>query len=139
MVTSLATYTIEPGVTYGVHPHHRNRSPQKSQWDISRDQELDVFVNARDQHWLSKDLGWGLHIVRARVAYLGKAQDRTRRLFMAKFVDGNRDQKWHGYPADHQRRPSDIPPAPILRDWMNSSLLRRAVVRKVLRGQPCSL
>ncbi len=139
MVSFLATFVIAPGVTYGVHPHHRNGAHGKSQWDISEGQERDVFVNARNQNWLLQDMGWGLHLVAGQVSYLGRAQDRQRRIFVAKFVDGNQNQFWHGYPADHQRNPGDIPVQNILQGWLNAKLLRRAIVRKLVRGQPCNL
>ena len=139
MVSFVSTYTIAPGVTYCVHPHHRNGTPHKSQWSIPESQERNVFIHARDQNWLLQTVGWGLHVVNGRVEYLGTTHNGTRCLFVAKFVDASENHTWHGYPADHQRRPSDIPSVCILQRWMTSNLLRRAVIRKIVRGQPCSL
>jgi hypothetical protein len=46
---------------------------------------------------------------------------------------------WHGYPADHQRSPSDIPDEEILKAWINLGLVTPAKVRKLAKGQPCNL
>jgi len=132
-------YTIAPGIIYRVHPHHRNRTPGKSQWTISENQERDVFVNSRRQNWLLGDLGWGLHIVAKRVAYLGVASNPNRQLFVAKFVSSNRGQAWHGYPADHQRYTQDIPAEPVLHSWLTSGLLPPQKIAKIQKGKPCNL
>jgi hypothetical protein len=139
MVTFVSTYTIAPGVTYGVHPHHRNGMRRKSQWTISEDQERGVFVDARDKNWILQDIGWGLKIVEGRVAYLGVAQNHITQLFVAKFVNGNRKQSWHGYPADHQRHTQDIPNETMLQRWLDDGVLPPQKIAKLQRGKPCSL
>ncbi len=139
MVTFVTTYHIAPGVIYCIHPHHRNGTRRKSQWDISEDQERDVFANAHSKNWIIMGVGWGLHIVAGKADYLGTAEDRRCQLFFAKFVNRNRDQFWHGYAADHQRRSSDIPSSCILHQWLTADLLRRAVMCKIVRRQPCTL
>jgi hypothetical protein len=60
-------------------------------------------------------------------------------LFVAKFVASAPPAVWHGYPADHERNPQDIPESEVLRDWIQSGLLAAAKVRKLTRGQPCNL
>lgn len=139
MAILVNTFNIAPGVTYCIHSHHRNGTPGKSQWSIPKIHERDAFVHARNQNWLLQDVGWGLHIAGGQVAYLGVAQDRKRQLFVAKFVDGDQIQAWHGYPADHQQHPKDIPTQNTLQKWLNANLLRPAVIRKLVRGQPCNL
>jgi len=139
MVTFLTTYSIAPGLSYCVHPHHRNRMRGKSQWTIGANEERDVFVSAKTQNWIQSSEGWGLHIVGGCVAYVGIAQDHARQLFVAKFVNGNQNQFWHGYPADHQRHAQDIPSEFVLRRWLVGGLLPPQKIAKLQRGKPCSL
>lgn len=139
MVNPLTTYTIAPGVTYCIVPYHRDGTPGKSQWEINNHQERDVFTEVHRRNWIQQNKGWGLHLVGGVVSYLGRTRDHRRLVFIAKFVDEDHTQTWHGYPADHQSSASDIPVPAILKQWMDANLLRRAVLRKIAKGQPCSL
>jgi hypothetical protein len=84
-------------------------------------------------------VGWGLHLPNATVEYLGVDCSGTYSLFIAKFVDGNRKGHWHGYPGDPQRHAADIPNPDVLRSWLDDKILSAAKIRKIARGQPCSL
>jgi len=131
--------TVAHGVHYLNHPHHRNGMPGKSQWAISEADEVQSFIRAGANHWLRVSEGWGLHVPEHRPCYLGYAQDRITRLFVAKFVCGNARGTWHGYPADHQTSPRDIPDEEILQAWINLSLVTPAKTRKLAKGQSCNL
>jgi len=133
------SHRLAPDIIYQVHPDHRNGTRGKSQWTISEQAELDMFDNVLGHGRLHSDVGWGLYIDNGRVDYLGVAQDHYRKVFVAKFVDGSQNNCWHGYPADHQRNVSDIPAPYILQEWLDANLLRCAVIRKIMRGQPCNL
>ncbi len=61
------------------------------------------------------------------------------RLFIAKFVDSNKNNKWHGYPANHVKNNQDIPPEEILLKWVNAQYIRMALVRKLIGGKKCKL
>jgi len=111
----------------------------KSQWRIPEVDERSTFDQARIRNWLSVTCGWGLHTPNGVVSVLGVAQDHNRQLFVAKFIANAAPALWHGYPADHQRNPQDIPGIEVLRDWMISGLLTAAKIRKLTRGQPCNL
>jgi hypothetical protein len=111
----------------------------KSQWRIPESDERNAFNQARIRAWLSDACGWGLHTPDGIVSILGVSQDHDRPLFVAKFLANAAPRFWHGYPADHQRNPQDIPDDRILSDWMTSGLLTSAKVRKLTRGQPCNL
>jgi hypothetical protein len=136
-------HEVFQGVYYIHNELHRNGNPNKSQWTIVEVDERSCFatgfVSWRDR----EDSCWGLHIVNAGVAYLGVtpivAPDR-RDLFIAKFRDSSLDAKWHGYPVNSgDGSPQDIPPPIVLAAWLQSGLLRAAVVRKIARGQRCIL
>jgi hypothetical protein len=130
---------IAPGFMYQHHPHHRNGIHGKSQWRIPELDERNAFDQARNRNWLTDACGWGLHTPNGIVSYLGVDQDHGRQLFVAKFIVSDAPAVWHGYPADHQRNPQDIPDNDVLRDWMRSRILTDAKVRKLMRGQPCNL
>jgi hypothetical protein len=127
------------GVNYQHHPDHRNGNTKKSQWTISEPAERESFRQAGVREWLSVDRGWGLHTPNERPEVLGESQDRERKLFVAKFVASAAPVVWHGYPADHQRHPQDVPESRILSAWESSGLLAAAKITKLLKGKPCSL
>jgi len=122
---------------------HRDGSYEKSQWIISLLGERDCFRRTYEALWCNpNDVGWGLHFENGQVAYLGRTSSKvteSRDIFIAKFVDGNQNDKWHGYPADHVKNRQDIPPVKILKIWADAHYIRRALVRKLASGQKCKL
>jgi len=137
-------FEVLPGIFYVNHPHHRDpANPDKSQWTIAREYERDVFRITMTRHWCDSRTGWGLHTPDGLVQYLGRARalpgETGARLFVAKFVHDITSPIWHGYPADHERHPSNIPPEPLLKSWGDAGFIRWAAIAKVLRGKPCSL
>lgn len=135
-------HLIEPGVVYIHKVDHRNGNPHKSQWTIIEADERTCFHRSRRAWGNPAYCCWGLHLVNEQAEYLGmskRAASEQRRLFIAKFVDGNRNGKWHGYPADHVANQQDIPPEIVLGSWLRQGHLPTAVIRKVLRGQKCRL
>lgn len=144
-----AEYVIDDdfGVIYIHKADHRNRAPQKSQWTISEQQERDCFGNILGLIYMdgfgSPNGCWGLHIVAGRLAYLGEsASDSSepfRALFIAKFVDSNENDRWHGYPADHVSNTQDIPTSDWLMYWFEAGYISQSQLRKISRGQKCKL
>lgn len=130
---------IRSDLTYIHKTDHRNRSARKSQWTISEQDERTCFVLMYDSKWYEGNCGWSLNLNNGIINYLGVSFIRQRRLFLAKFVDGNNNQRWHGYPADHISNEQDIPPGAILLVWKNAGYLSLPKVRKIIRGQPCNL
>lgn len=128
-----------PNNAYHCHPDHRNGNLNKSQWTITQVQELDAFRYAEANKWLDGAKGWGLHLVNGAAQYLGISVSRVTQLFVAEFVAGNAPVLWHGYPANHQAHAQDIPHAQVLKDWMKLNLVAAPKIRKLMRGQPCSL
>lgn len=121
------------------HPHHRNGNPKKSQWSITTVEEVAVFANALAEGWFGTTAGWGLHPPGSTPLYLGVAVDRAIGLFIARFVVSARHADWHGYPFDHRDSAREGPPAAVLNAWLASRLLTAAKIRKIVRGQRCSL
>src|SRR5580692_934343 len=103
-----------PGFQYLNHPHHRDpRERDKSQWTITPEEEREVFRLTVTSNWYVIPTGWGLHFQDGATEYLGNARvlggaaREVRRLFVAKFTQDVGTTVWHGYPADHQRHPSN--------------------------------
>ena len=126
-------------LVYAIHPDHRNDHPRKSQWTISRSDEIATFDRAAQHHWLDSYRGWGLHIVDDSPRYLGRCVERSKRSFIAKFVGASTTDEWHGYPGDYARNSQDIPPPRVLQYWTQFSILSPAQVRRIAKAQPCRL
>jgi hypothetical protein len=86
---------------------------------------------------------WGLHFEEQAVTYLGvtaSGEPEPRQLFIAKFVDSNKNDQWHGYPADPGgNKQQDIPPETVLNSWLQEQYLRPSIIRKLTKGQKCKL
>lgn len=118
---------------------HRNGAPKKSQWTISTHDEESCFVKMYSTNWHDGCCGWGLYFNNGIVNYLGKGVKRNHNLFIAKFIDSSKVNIWHGYPADHNVNNQDTPPEELLEDWKKQGYLKLKKIRKIMRGQPCSL
>lgn len=137
---SLRIMTAAPiARVYAPNPVHRNRTAGKSQWRVPESTELGVFRHAVNEGWMLPDCGWGVLRHSGRLRYLGVARDHETRLFVAKFVDHARSGRWHGYPADHQRNPSDRPDPKVAARWLRDDIVPGPKLRKVLQGQPCRI
>jgi hypothetical protein len=51
----------------------------------------------------------------------------------------NNIEVWHGYPADTTRNNHDIPDSKSLNNWIIEGYINKAKMRKIIRGQKCSL
>ena len=123
---------------YCVNEQHRNGNRAKSQWRISIPEEIASFEESERNGWLLTDNGWGLYMAGGCVSVLGVAQDHITPVFIAKYV-GSADGPWHGYPADYRNKAQDIPVPDVLCKWLSEGLMTPAKIRKISRGQPCSL
>lgn len=137
-------FLVLSDATYIHKMDHRNQSEKKSQWIISMDDERYCFINAMNSHWdLPLYNCWGLHFEAGKVSYVGivaSNEPDSHQLFIAKFVDSNKNNKWHGYPADPcGSKQQDIPPETVLNIWLQKQYLRPQVIRKLSRGQKCKL
>lgn len=137
-------FLVLPDTAYIHKMDHRDQSDKKSQWIISIDAERECFVDAMSAKWdLPQHNCWGLYFKDGKVSYLGttaKSDPELRQLFIAKFVDSDKNNKWHGYPANPcNSKQQDIPPDSIRNDWLQKKYLRPAVVVKLTRGKKCEL
>jgi hypothetical protein len=84
---------------------------------------------------------WGLHFDKMKqVTNLGVSKMEgleQNDIFIAKFIDSNSTNKWHGYAANHVKNNQDIPPRDILFKWENAGYIRMALVRKLMGGKKC--
>ncbi len=121
---------------------HRDQSGKKSQWLISKDSEKECFEKSMYLKWnIPEYVCWGLHFKDGKADYLGitaKSEPELRHLFIAKFVDGDKNNTWHGYPADSCKG-QDIPPVDIQNYWLRERYLRPNVITKIARGKKCKL
>ncbi|MDJ1503407.1 hypothetical protein [Xanthocytophaga agilis] len=148
MSKQLSEYTITAKVSkngsvkYLIHEQHRNTSfkNRKSQWLISESDEVACFDNAYNSGWLDGSyVCWGLKIDTSNsLEVIGHATDNTE-LKIAKFVDSNNNEAWHGYPAHYQDKPQDRPSESILSKWVVGNLISKSKMTKILRGITCNL
>ena len=124
---------------YIPNPDHRNQTPRKSQWTISIDEEIRCFNVAQVRGWHVNNVGWGLYMPNAHPDWLGVAQDHHTKVFIAKFVSSQHTDTWHGYPADYRRNAHDIPHERVLNSWLQDGIFTPAKIRKITKGQRCSL
>lgn len=102
-------------------------------------EEIESFRDASKQGWLDGARGWGLHIIEGRPQYLGVDELGESELFMARFRDGDGNNKWHGYPLDHVRRPEDCPPDWLRKVWIKMQLLTKPKLARICKRKPCPL
>ena len=124
---------------YTIKLDHRNKSKEKSQWTVSHQDEITIFVDAYTRIWVNKDNAWGVFFNNGKLDYLGVAQDHFTQVFIAKFINDTAHNNWHGYPADHQSHPQDIPDESILKNWLDNDILPKSKINKIARGKPCKL
>ena len=60
-------------------------------------------------------------------------------LKVAKFVDGSKNNIWHGYPANILANKQDIPPTSILLLWEKLNYINKSDIRKINQQMPCNL
>lgn len=133
----VSTQDISPNIKYSFVSYHRDGTKKKSQWTITKAEELICFQTAHDRAWLLPAKGWGLHFVDSEPDYLGVAQDHITRVLIAKFQENQGN--WHGYPADYQRNNQDIPDISIQRKWIENGILPLQKIRKIGKKQLCFL
>jgi hypothetical protein len=125
-------------VRYQLNQQHRDKNPNKSQWEISNDNEIYVFRCAAYHKWFAESNAWALFLIDNVPHPLGTVA-QNRKTFIAKFVTDNNHNAWHGYPADYLTRSHDIPHGSILYSWVSMNLISKPKMRKIMQGQPCNI
>jgi hypothetical protein len=124
---------------YQIHPQHRNRTPDKSQWSISYEDEISLFADTLCKGVIFKEqYMWTLYIPQNLPEVLGVTA-RGEDSKIAIFDNGLHNGFWHGYPADYIKNSQDIPPAYFLQSWYQAGIISAATMRRIKGGQPCNL
>lgn len=123
--------------TYWVHPHHRDKRPDKSQWTIIPDEELKCFVEAT--HF---EKSFGLYLKNDSPNVLGKRKlkailegKKDAELYIARFVHDVAHKVWHGYPADGELGDQDIPSSYYLKQWKAKGYFTSAQLSRIHKGK----
>jgi len=118
--------------------HRRTGNPNKSVWTITYDEEIECFIQSMNGKWKLDTQAWGLKVVNNVIQIIGLSPD-NQELKLAKFVDGNNINVWHGYPADYMKKSQDRPTTNILQIWVRSGFITKAKMSKIRLGQSCNL
>jgi len=132
---------------YIVVAYHRDNSRgKKSKWVINEEEELECFIASQEEMWVDEHTAWGIKYefveekktLKIIIDAVG-VSEHDEDLHIAKFVDSNENNTWHGYPADYRRKKQDIPPADVLSAWMEAGILKKHQASKIKRGKKCNL
>lgn len=132
--------TEEREVIYTISSKHRGHNKNKSNWSIKMPIEVSLFKSALKKGYEDKTkyTAWNLYIVNEEISEVGYTVDKER-VKIAKFVDSNHNEIWHGYPANYIKNNQDIPSVSVLNLWYNEKIITLATMRKIRGGQPCNL
>ncbi|GBF44587.1 hypothetical protein LPTSP2_38900 [Leptospira ellinghausenii] len=127
------------GCKYLLLKHHRKaKSKEKSFWTISEKIEIHIFQNSYEKNWKDNNVAWGIFLEKGRMNQIGLLVNKTAS-YIAKFIDGNSKEEWHGYPADIIGNRQDVPNTKILQNWCEHKIIRKHQMMKIKRGIKCNL
>lgn len=118
--------------------HRRIGNANKCVWKISFEEEVNCFSNSYLKNWKSNTKAWGLFIENEMLKVIG-LNNSNQELKLAKFVDANGNNIWHGYPADYMNKVHDIPIENVLKNWVEQKYITKAKMNKIRRGISCNL
>ena len=118
--------------------YHRNGTANKSQWAVSVDIEFDLFAKAKNDGQIFDDKGYSLWILDGEAKVLGYTEHSSETR-LARFEDGTRSNRWHGYPANYLKTKNDIPPMSLLIKWKESGIIEKSVITRLKQQKPCVL
>ena len=122
-----------------VSQHRTSGYRNKSRWVVSKQEEVDCFRQSLQKEWLCVGTGWGVIIDNSNKLKILGINHFNEDSKIAKFIDGNKSNLWHGYPADVKRKVKDIPPVAILNKWRVENIIKKCHVSRIQRGATCSL
>jgi len=123
---------------YIISTAHRRKQRSKSRWTVSAEVEIDCFIGSDLNRWVENVVAWGVLKGEGRLLELGKNSQKES-LKIAKFVDLQNTNVWHGYPADYCRNHQDRPGARILKDWRLKDIIEKHHITKIRQGKECNL
>jgi len=132
--------TDEREVVYTISKKHRGHNKKKSYWSIKMPREIALFRSSLQNGYEDKanHTAWNLNIVNGEIRLVGYTVNK-KELKIAKFVDSNHNEKWHGYPANYIKNSQDRPSSKVLELWYNANVISAATMKKIKGGQPCNL
>lgn len=130
-------YEVIKDIFYKIHPHHRQTGlPNKSTWSISYQEEINCFVFTYNSNYIEINFGFGFLLNNTRKLEVIGTSINDKKLKFAKFVDGNNNHRWHGYPADYINNKQDKPSEELLLLWKNSGIITKPQFKRV-KGRIC--
>ena len=118
--------------------HRRTGNVNKSIWIVPFEEEVNCFSQSFTEKWIDKTKAWGLVFENDILKVIG-LNNNNQELKLAKFVDANGNNIWHGYPADYMNRVHDIPLENVLKKWVIKKYITKAKMNKIRRGISCNL
>jgi hypothetical protein len=126
---------IEKTVIYLFHPHHRDKTRDKSKWIIKKETELELFTALKPLQ-VSVDYAWNLLTDGTTPQVVGHSFDGNRKLKFAVFNGGSiGSNQWHGYPGDIKRRTQDSPDQWTREYWINTGIISPIDLLRLLKGK----
>lgn len=116
--------------------YHRDLNPEKAQWTISVNEEIDTFAGTKANKWIEGNRGWGIISAEKKHKIIGYVRNKGERIFVyiARFVGNTTTDEWHGYPANVARGTSDRPVDSVLREWRESKYISNSEYSRIRRG-----
>lgn len=115
---------------YKVNHQHRGLLPihQKSQWRISEEDEIALFIKAKNNQWFCPKK----HLWSIDDNFIIIGEDFVGSLYIAKFWE---DQgEWHGFPLSPKQH-FNRPPTNAIKEWVDKKIIRKRIGSKMAQGQ----
>jgi hypothetical protein len=95
-------------------------------------------VFSLQNQWSQDNHHWSFYSYNSVAQAIGK-NCRNDSLYIAKYVDGNNSNTWHGYPVDPRRGTYDRPSSDILHQWVQMGIIDKPQANRIKAGKTCSL
>ena len=124
---------------YQVDNLHRNGNPNKSQWTVKTEIELQIFTFGLLNEWCntSQDVIWSIPKHSQQLTSIGTERaikgSSTECLYIAKYT-GDSNGTWHGYPVSNKSQP-DHPPQEIVNQWIQTNHIDKSFFSRWVRGK----
>lgn len=129
-------YTIQ-NKQYRINEQHRNNNPNKSQWIIDHNIELEIFEGCIQHKWLSscEKYAYGLLIRSQKPDKIGKtatSSSSPQELYIAKFCC---DQNiWHGFPCGDKGDDFEKISDETIINWRENKYFSKKTLSKINKG-----